>query len=770
MTDFDYPGFYDFETTDNFLQSILGAAQSLSPTLVNGDDKQMNDWLMNMDYQLPLEKHSVDLIDAAGGFKSSSMSSSSYLQDSNLLGGLTPESQDTAYSNRTSPLSVKREEPVLPKRLTEEKKPVHTTSKVAKPPTRKDKVSHNQIERKYRTNINTKILALRDAVPSLRIAAGCEDVSVADLEGLTPASKLNKASVLDKATEYIRHLEKKNRSLVDQNRRIQQLIQQASVAPVSPEPNPNRRFGFAPSTSYNTTPAVPFGQGNNSIPAEYQQSRPTNKFLMGGMAAMVGTSLFSGDLDFKNLSAIPIFPLAFASTISLHIWRLAKIALVAFAVASILEPYFRSRKTSKTTGTGFSQFLVHLGVRLPPRITETQFSDITARLLGKSGAFTSGAFVRTYFQLASCEITFESCMLCLIVGSIICSEHPFLGRLLSISLHKRSVFVKNLEYTGDKTTLKQLYMLIKKTDGLGMFNSSELVGRLANLALHRGVNDNFAHNPMHLKYVELLQDNADDYFGLVLSWRILELVRELDTSYLEYVSGDKNDEDMQKIESKAVLLCEVVDAGPKHSSLRKYYMLFQAIVNDGLTVSLLEDLEKNVNESLKQFGAAEMLDLESSGSASAASAASGADSDLADDESEKVTLLDKKTLIESLNIVSEEQFLVLVCTLAISYKSKDLAQSWSLLKYLNFASEKPALSMLTFTAIVRVIDELSAEVGDDDDTANAILDRLVRVVRFWINDRAASLSMPEELCGSLSSWIVDKGIKLSGIQVAETDE
>ena len=65
------------------------------------------------------------------------------------------------------------------------------------------------IEKKYRTNINTKILALRDAVPALRIAAGCDDVSIADLEGLTPASKLNKASVLTKATEYIKHLESK---------------------------------------------------------------------------------------------------------------------------------------------------------------------------------------------------------------------------------------------------------------------------------------------------------------------------------------------------------------------------------------------------------------------------------------------------------------------------------------------------------------------------------------------------------------------------------
>lgn len=86
------------------------------------------------------------------------------------------------------------------------------------------------IEKKYRTNINSKILILRDAVPALRIAAGAEDVSLADLEGITPASKLNKASVLTKATEYIKHLEQKNAMLKDQNEYLQKVLQEANLS------------------------------------------------------------------------------------------------------------------------------------------------------------------------------------------------------------------------------------------------------------------------------------------------------------------------------------------------------------------------------------------------------------------------------------------------------------------------------------------------------------------------------------------------------------
>lgn len=74
------------------------------------------------------------------------------------------------------------------------------------------KRSHTIIEKRYRNNLNQKITALRESVPSLRA-----DSEALDLGGLVPASKLNKATILSKAIEYIQYLEKRNSSLEKEN-------------------------------------------------------------------------------------------------------------------------------------------------------------------------------------------------------------------------------------------------------------------------------------------------------------------------------------------------------------------------------------------------------------------------------------------------------------------------------------------------------------------------------------------------------------------------
>ena len=115
------------------------------------------------------------------------------------------------------------------------------------------------IEKRYRTNLNDKIATLRDSVPALRVVTRKGGMEGEDLQGLTPAHKLNKvglsppfvvlfggqapsvtaleiilwaeadngekATVLSKATEYIAHLEKRNKTLTKENATLKSRVE-----------------------------------------------------------------------------------------------------------------------------------------------------------------------------------------------------------------------------------------------------------------------------------------------------------------------------------------------------------------------------------------------------------------------------------------------------------------------------------------------------------------------------------------------------------------
>ncbi len=76
--------------------------------------------------------------------------------------------------------------------------------------------THNAIEKRYRTRLNDKIGELRDRIPSLRHqpTEGAEGQHMAHHSAAESSShKINKANILEKATEYILHLEACNRRL-----------------------------------------------------------------------------------------------------------------------------------------------------------------------------------------------------------------------------------------------------------------------------------------------------------------------------------------------------------------------------------------------------------------------------------------------------------------------------------------------------------------------------------------------------------------------------
>ncbi|KAJ4293819.1 hypothetical protein N0V88_005332 [Collariella sp. IMI 366227] len=85
-----------------------------------------------------------------------------------------------------------------------------------------DRTAHNDIERKYRTNLKDKISELRDAVPSLRTISenGGEDETQP-----SRSAKVSKGTVLTKATEYIHYLERKNKLIVQEHRELSRRLQ-----------------------------------------------------------------------------------------------------------------------------------------------------------------------------------------------------------------------------------------------------------------------------------------------------------------------------------------------------------------------------------------------------------------------------------------------------------------------------------------------------------------------------------------------------------------
>lgn len=103
---------------------------------------------------------------------------------------------------------------------------------------------HNVIEKRYRANLNDKIAELRQSVPSLcspaRVPKEADDVDD-DPEDQSGSVKLNKASILTKAVEYIRHLELRNKRLGDENLALKQRLLKLERVLASDGSNAERR-------------------------------------------------------------------------------------------------------------------------------------------------------------------------------------------------------------------------------------------------------------------------------------------------------------------------------------------------------------------------------------------------------------------------------------------------------------------------------------------------------------------------------------------------
>ncbi|KAF8251207.1 hypothetical protein K440DRAFT_596424 [Wilcoxina mikolae CBS 423.85] len=203
------------------------------------------------------------------------------------------------------------------------------------------KTAHNMIEKRYRTNLNDKIAALRDSVPSLRVMAGTarlgEDDEEEDLGGLAPAHKLNKATVLAKATEYIRHLEKRNKRLQDENDQLknrlhafEKLATMGGNMGLHPQQGPHGgRGGQAGGAG---------GPGGGGL---------MSRLMVGSLAGlMVANGLQSNENGPKQLGGLPVEWIGFVSPTSNNhmFWLIAKLLLLITAVGYVISPSFFDAK------------------------------------------------------------------------------------------------------------------------------------------------------------------------------------------------------------------------------------------------------------------------------------------------------------------------------------------------------------------------------------------------------------------------------------------
>ncbi|KAL7946540.1 hypothetical protein V8C42DRAFT_39132 [Trichoderma barbatum] len=134
-------------------------------------------------------------------------------------------STDTTASGLSQPnrdLRHKQPKNETPPKTVPAKRPstLSETSSLSKEKTKSaDRMAHNDVERKYRTNLKDKITELRNAVPALQqVAEGEQDAAQGN-------AKVSKGTVLTKATEYIHQLEQRNKDILTEHKQLMRRLQ-----------------------------------------------------------------------------------------------------------------------------------------------------------------------------------------------------------------------------------------------------------------------------------------------------------------------------------------------------------------------------------------------------------------------------------------------------------------------------------------------------------------------------------------------------------------
>lgn len=155
---------------------------------------------------------------------------SSYGGSSSMGGGQMPKpvspprASTSSHHSRPAPPKPPQKQGSISEKSSEKMSGGDKNRKVEEKPKVGDRTAHNDIERKYRTNLKDKIAELREAVPALHTiseAGGGDD----DGSQNSRAPKVSKGTILTKATEYIHQLERRNKQITMEHRELSRKLQ-----------------------------------------------------------------------------------------------------------------------------------------------------------------------------------------------------------------------------------------------------------------------------------------------------------------------------------------------------------------------------------------------------------------------------------------------------------------------------------------------------------------------------------------------------------------
>ncbi|KAM9932486.1 hypothetical protein OXX80_007877, partial [Metschnikowia pulcherrima] len=659
------------------------------------------------------------------------------------------------------------------------------SARVSKPE-RKPKTSHNVIEKKYRTSINSKILELREVVPTLKFATGKARVSMADLDGLSPACKLNKASILTKANEYIHHMKKKNKKLQSQISEIQELISQAEASPVSPSRQyPDNLNGYSylePNTThmYQRRQQQPDSLFSNystftdstqaPVPVQAEPQSQNANLFFGGLATLMGSS-YINDNNFQAMSAVPLFPDSHRG------FR----ALDDCIFCTRKLPAKKRQGQKNRVPEPVSWALSTIGIRPRDAFNDTEKNRVLAYLSGSTPA-SMADWVKTYLRLRTKENSFETILLQFLVGSVIIKKGFALSKLVALDMKWKRRALATAPYPGTDTSLQKLQQLIKTVDGLSMFASDTFAQRLYNVAHRKPICYNIASGENASLFADSLLRNEADYYAVLFEWRVLEIVHELTLVYLEILAvPTARDDELEQLKSDSGKLRELIGSS---TYLSRQFSYFELLLAPESSPQVLKSDRKYILETLQKvntcFEEPELTDDERISDDESFVSAEETDDVSTRARTDSLDLIkNEKSLVRSLNLMNAEKFIVLLSS-SIAYYSRHAGtdKSLHLLNHLKMREGKNAMSLLSFTCLLKLLSTFLKTENEDTDATSPgkkcndiasslssqncqVLESLIKGMNEWLDDDTKSVILTHNLRSDLSNLIISKGIALN---------